>query len=46
MTRKRQKERRRSRVGDYIATYYNPDKIAKAWSVIQADFLRETGVTL
>ena len=33
-------------MGDYIATYYNPDKIAKAWSVIQADFLRETGVTL
>ena len=33
-------------MGDYIATYYNPDKLAKAWSVIQADFLRETGVTL
>ena len=33
-------------MGDYIATYYNPEKLAKAWNVIQADFLRETGVTL
>ncbi|MBR6030148.1 MAG: ABC transporter permease [Clostridia bacterium] len=33
-------------MNDYIATYYNPDKLEKAWKVIQADFLRETGVTL
>ena len=33
-------------MNDYISTYYNPEKLAKAWEVIQRDFLRETGVTL
>ena len=33
-------------MSDYIATYYNPEKLEKAWTVIQRDFLRETGVTL
>ena len=33
-------------MSDYIATYYNPEKLAKAWAVIERDFLRETGVTL
>jgi len=33
-------------MGDYIATYYNPDKLEKAWNVIRNSFLRETGVTL
>ena len=33
-------------MNNYIATYYNADKLEKAWKVIQADFLRETGVTL
>ena len=33
-------------MNNYIATYYNAEKLAKAWAVIRADFLRETGVTL
>ena len=33
-------------MNSYIATYYNADKLAKAWTVIRTDFLRETGVTL
>ena len=33
-------------MGDYIATYYNADKLAKAWTVIRTQFLSETWVTL
>ena len=33
-------------MSDYIATYYNPEKLEKAWTVIQRDFLLEAGVTL
>ena len=33
-------------MNNYIATYYNADKLAKAWTVIRNDFLRETGITL
>ena len=33
-------------MNQYIQTYYNPDKLAKAWEVIKASFLQETGVTL
>ena len=33
-------------MNNYFQTYYNPDKIAKMWQVIQNDFLRETGTTL
>ena len=33
-------------MGDYIATYYNPEKLAKAWTVIRTQFLSETWVTL
>ena len=33
-------------MNNYIATYYNADKLAKAWSVIRSDFLRETCTTL
>ena len=33
-------------MNEYIATYYNADKLAKAWTVIERDFLRETGITL
>jgi len=31
---------------DYIATYYNAEKLEKAWTVIRTQFLQETGVTL
>ena len=27
-------------MNDYIATYYNPEKLAKAWTVIERDFQR------
>ena len=33
-------------MSEYIATYYNPEKLAKAWDVIREYFLQETGVTL
>ena len=33
-------------MSEYLATYYTPEKLEKAWAVIQRDFLRETGVTL
>lgn len=33
-------------MNQYLETYYNPEKLEKAWRVIQSDFLRETGVTL
>ena len=33
-------------MNNYIQTYFNPDKLAKAWDVIRTDFLAQTGVTL
>ena len=33
-------------MNSYIQTYFNPDKLAKAWEVIRTDFLAQTGVTL
>ncbi len=33
-------------MNSYIQTYFNPDKLAKAWEVIKTDFLAQTGVTL
>ena len=33
-------------MNDYIATYYNAEKLEKAWTVIRTQFLQETGVTL
>ena len=33
-------------MNEYIATYYNPEKLEKAWTVIRTQFLQETGVTL
>lgn len=33
-------------MNEYIATYYNEEKLAKAWTVIRTQFLQETGVTL
>ena len=33
-------------MNSYIQTYYNPDKLAKAWEVIRTEFLAQTGVTL
>ena len=33
-------------MSEYLATYYNPEKLAKAWEVIRNYFLEETGVTL
>ena len=33
-------------MNDYIATYYNAEKLEKAWTVIRTQFLHETGVTL
>jgi len=33
-------------MNDYIATYYNAEKLEKAWNVIRTQFLQETGVTL
>ena len=33
-------------MNSYIQTYFNPDKLAKAWEVIRTEFLRQTGVTL
>ena len=33
-------------MGDYLATYYNAEKLEKAWTVIRTQFLHETGVTL
>lgn len=33
-------------MSEYLQTYYNPEKLAKAWEVIRAYFLQETGVTL
>ena len=33
-------------MNDYIATYYNAEKLDKAWTVIRTQFLQETGVTL
>ena len=33
-------------MNDYIATYYNAEKLEKAWTVIRTQFLKETGVTL
>ncbi len=33
-------------MNSYIQTYFNPDKLAKAWQVIKTDFLAQTGVTL
>ena len=33
-------------MNDYIATYYNAEKLEKAWTVIRTQFLQETGITL
>ena len=33
-------------MNDYIATYYNAEKLEKAWTVIRTQFVQETGVTL
>ena len=33
-------------MNEYIATYYNAEKLEKAWNVIRTQFLTETGVTL
>lgn len=33
-------------MNEYIATYYNAEKLDKAWNVIRTQFLQETGVTL
>ena len=33
-------------MNDYLATYYNAEKLEKAWTVIRTQFLQETGVTL
>jgi len=33
-------------MNDYIATYYNAEKLEKAWTVIRTQFLHETGITL
>jgi len=33
-------------MNEYIATYYNAEKLEKAWRVISTQFLTETGVTL
>ena len=33
-------------MNEYIATYYNAEKLEKAWRVISTQFLNETGVTL
>ena len=33
-------------MSEYIETYYNPEKLAKAWEVIRNYFLQETGITL
>ena len=33
-------------MNDYSATYYNAEKLEKAWTVIRTQFVQETGVTL
>ena len=33
-------------MNDYLATYYNAEKLEKAWTVIRTQFIQETGVTL